>query len=164
MKTKLTGALLIAGLLTGAILKPGLSIAAEAPKTLPDIYDESADAAKQISDAVAQAKKENKRVLLQFGANWCGWCHKLHKLFETDKAVGSKLNSNYVVAMIDVNKGHNKDLVTKYGGEKLGLPFIVILGADGKQVTVKNTGELEEGDHHSPEKVIAFLDQWAPGK
>ena len=138
-------------------------LAADASTTeRPRIYDESADGSKQIDEAVAKAKTGNKRVFLQFGANWCGWCHKLHKLFASDTAINEKLKVDYVVAMIDVNKRHNADLVTKYKGEHLGLPFIVILDANGKQLTTKNTGELEDGDHHSPEKVMSFLKMWAP--
>src|SRR5262249_10568765 len=113
---------------------------------------------------VAQAKKENKRVLLQFGANWCPWCHKLNKLFETDKGIHDELSGHFVVALIDVNKGHNKDLIMKYGTEKLGLPFIVIVDADGKHVTTQNSDQLEEGKQHSPEKVTAFLKKWEAKK
>jgi thioredoxin-related protein len=142
---------------------PFRSAAAESAKTdRPNIYDESLDGSKQIVDAVATAKKENKRVLLQFGANWCGWCHKLHKLCENDKAIAEELKDNYVVALVDVNKGHNSSVVTKYKGEGLGLPFIVVLDSDGTRLTTKNTGELEEGDHHSPDKVMEFLKKWAP--
>ena len=39
----------------------------------PPIYDESADAQKQLTAALERAKKDNKIILLQFGANWCGW-------------------------------------------------------------------------------------------
>jgi hypothetical protein len=31
-------------------------------------------------------------------------------------------------------------------------PVIVILDAEGKQLTTKDSSELEEGDHHSPAK------------
>src|ERR1044071_2214981 len=61
----------------------------------PPIYDTKADGAKQIADALATAKREHKRVLLQFGANWCGWCHKLHALFQGDKNIAAFLISNY---------------------------------------------------------------------
>jgi hypothetical protein len=44
------------------------------------------------------------------------------------------------------------------------LPLIVVLDADGKQLTTQDTGKLEEGDHHSPEKVMAFLKEWSPKK
>jgi len=130
----------------------------------PAIYDESADGQKQLPKAIEQAKKDNKVILLQFGANWCGWCHKLHGLFDTDQAIHSKLQKNYIVVMVDVNKGHNSDFAAKYGADKHGLPCIVVLDSTGKHLTTKDTGELEEGDHHSPEKVMAFLNQWSPKK
>ena len=127
----------------------------------PAIYDEKADGAKQIADALVTAKKENKRVLLQFGANWCGWCHRLHGLFESDAKISSKLKEAYVVVLVDVNKSHNADINQKYGNPmQHGLPVIVILDAGGKQLTTQDTGKLEEGDHHDPAKVLAFLNQW----
>src|SRR5580693_4029017 len=105
----------------------------------PPIYDESADGSKQIADALAVAGKDGKRVLLQFGANWCPWCHKLHALFATDKSIAARLKSDYVVVLIDVNKGRNSEVDAKYGHPtRLGLPVIVILDAQGKQLTTKN--------------------------
>lgn len=140
--------------------------AADAPKgTRPNLYDESANGSKQIADALVIAKKENKHVLLQFGANWCGWCHRLHKLCESDKDIAETLKNGFVVVLIDVNKEHNQDVDTKYGHPtQFGLPVIVVLDADGKLLTTQDTGKLEEGDHHSPEKVMAFLKEWSPKK
>jgi hypothetical protein len=60
--------------------------------------------------------------------------------------------------MIDVNKGHNKDVDTKHGHPtRFGLPAIVVLDTEGNQLTTQNTGELEEGRRYSPQKVMAFL-------
>ena len=39
-----------------------------------------------------------------------------------------------------------------------------MLDVDGKQLTTKNTEELEDVDHHNPEKVKAFLSEWAAAK
>jgi|SRR6185369_3418074 thiol:disulfide interchange protein len=166
MKIKSLHAALVLGLFVTALGLPGEVFAAETSKPArTKIYDESADGSKQIAAALAIAKKDNKRVLLQFGANWCGWCHKLHKLFETDKAIGERLKADFVVVMIDVNEGHNKDTDTKYGHPtRFGLPAIVILDSDGKQLTTKDSGELEEGDHHHPGKVLAFLKEWSGKK
>ncbi len=134
--------------------------AQDSPKTAaPKIYDESSNGASQINDALEIAKKDHKRILLDFGANWCIWCHRLHELFETNKAIARELKKEYVVVMIDV---HNTETDAKYGQPtKLGLPVIVVLDADGKQVTTQDTGKLEEGDHHSPKKVMTFLKEWA---
>jgi len=131
------------------------------PYTGPRIYDESVDFADQVNAAIFAAKKEKKRVLLQFGANWCSWCHKLHKLFEADAVIREKLRANFIVVMVDTDKKQNRDLTAKYGGEKMGIPLVVILDAEGEHLVTKNTAELEEGDHHDPKKVLSFLSQWA---
>jgi len=166
MKTPSMLARLFAGLLLMMALQRSETGAAEVPQTpRPKIYDESLDGSKQIADALTTAKKKNQRVLLQFGANWCNWCHLLHKLFATDKAIMERLKADYVVVLIDVNQAHNKDIDTKYGNPtRFGLPVLVILDADGKQLTTKNTAELEQGRQHDPDKVLAFLKQWAPKK
>lgn len=150
------------------ILLPLLQIQglpSDAKPARPDIYDEKADGEKQVEAALAEAKAGNKVVLLQFGANWCGWCHKLHNLFQSDAKIAAKLKESFVVVHVDVNKGHNAVTDTKYGNPtQHGLPVIVLLGADGKPLTTQDTGKLEEGDHHDPAKVLAFLNQWAPRK
>src|SRR5260221_14121048 len=91
MKTRILPTSLLLCLLFTLACWPGRALSGDAPKNSPDIYDVKAEGSKQISDALAVAKKEHKHVLLQFGANWCGWCHKLHKLCETDKTLAAKL-------------------------------------------------------------------------
>jgi thiol-disulfide isomerase/thioredoxin len=141
----------------------GNSKAKASLRSQPNIYDEFADGSKQIAQALDIAAKEHKHVILQFGANWCGWCHKLHKLFETDNGIAEKLKNDYVVVLIDVNKEHNKDIDARYGNpSQFGLPVIVVLDTNGKQLTTQDTGKLEAGDHHDPEKVMAFLKEWSP--
>jgi thiol:disulfide interchange protein len=135
----------------------------------PAIYDTKADGNQQIAAALAQAKKANKHVLLQFGANWCGWCHKLHSLFKNDKDLAAFLEANYIVVLVDVDKvdgkDHNADINERYGKPtQFGLPALVVLDADGKKLTMQDTGKLEEGDHHDPKKVMSFLKEWAPKK
>ncbi len=154
-----------AAVLLSGFCSPAFGTETPAKTTRPAIYDESADASRQIADALAVAKKEHKRVLLQFGANWCGWCHKLHRLFQTDQEIAAKLKAAYVVVLVDVNKGHNGDTDKKYGNPmRLGLPALVILDADGKTLIIQDSGKLEQGDHHDPKKVLAFLNKWAAQK
>ena len=163
MKTHVLRAWFAPSLLAAILaLTGGVQAGDNPPAAKADIYDGAADGSKQIAEAVALAGKDGKRILLQFGANWCPWCHKLHSLFHTDKDIAARLKSDYVVVLIDVNQGHNKVVDAKFGHPILhGLPVIVILDSDGKQLTTKDSGELEEGDHHSPAKVLAFLEKWS---
>ena len=156
---------LIAFALAGMLrLLPTAHAADPAPKSArPPIYDETADGAKQIDAALATAKTNHQRVLLQFGANWCGWCHKLHQLFAADPKIAARLKSDYVVVLVDVNKDHNAAINQRYGNPmQFGLPVLVVLDANGKLLTTQDTGKLESGDHHDPAKVLDFLDRWSP--
>jgi thiol:disulfide interchange protein len=165
MKIRRLSLLGAAALLALSICSSGFGADASAKTSRSAIYDENADGAKQIAAALAGAKKENKQVLLQFGANWCGWCHKLHKLCQTDAEIAARLKESFVVVLVDVNKGHNNDINQKYGNPmRLGLPVIVILNADGKVLVTQDTGKLEAGDHHDPKKVLGFLNEWTAKK
>ncbi|MBL8150630.1 MAG: thioredoxin family protein, partial [Blastocatellia bacterium] len=57
----------------------------------------------------------------------------------------------------------NLDIASKYGVDlkKLGVPTIVILDKKGSVLKVQNTGELEEGQKHSPTKVLELLKNYS---
>ena len=89
----------------------------------------------QIAEAVARAKRKNKRVLIQWGANWCGWCHLLHGTFNENPEVARKLLYEYDVVLVDIGKwDKNLELAEKYGADfkNNGVPYLTILDADGK--------------------------------
>jgi len=133
----------------------------EAPKGKPPLYDESADGHAQVAAAVKRAARENKRVLLQIGGNWCPWCYKLHELFVTDKAIAKELNYEYEVVDLDVGHGEkNKDLLAHYGIVAKSYPFLAVIGGDDKLITQQETGVLEDGPKHDPKRVADFLAKW----
>jgi len=89
----------------------------------------------------------------------------LHQLFESDRAIRKALKAGYVVVMVDVNGGHNVETVTKFANPtQLGLPVMMILDSDGKQLTTQDTGSLVTDGRHDPEKILAFLRQWMPSR
>jgi thiol:disulfide interchange protein len=151
-----------------AALQPaGLRAAPEYPAKGPDIYDTHADGQAQIAAALQRAAAEHKRVLVDFGANWCIWCRRLHATFESDPVVSAALGRGFVVVMIDVNTRNgmkrNAGVNERYGNPvRHGIPVLVVLDSDGKQLTTKDSGELEEGEGHSPARITAFLAAWAP--
>jgi thioredoxin-related protein len=145
--------------------RPGAGHPAAPKKAEVAIYDESADAQAQIDAALTKAKKENRRVLIQWGGNWCGWCRLLHAKFQSDPAIRKELSYEYDVVNVDI--GHfdkNLDIAAKYGAMGLkddGVPYLTVLDASGTPVVNHDTGSLEtkgEGEPgHDPAKVLAFL-------
>lgn len=127
----------------------------------PKLYDESADVKSLISAAVAKAKKENQRVLVQWGGNWCGWCYRLDDCMKKDRDIARTVLYEYVVVHADAGApaGKNIDLATSYGADLKthGFPYLTVLDGDGKVIANQDTGSLEVGDAHDPKKVLAFL-------
>jgi thiol-disulfide isomerase/thioredoxin len=131
-----------------------------AEKAKVAVYDEQADAAKQIDAALARAKKENRRVLVQWGANWCGWCVKLHALCGKDTAISRELMYEYDVVLVDIGRfDKHMELAQKFGAnlKEHGVPFLTVLASDGQVLANQDTGSLEAGDAHDPQKVLGFL-------
>jgi thioredoxin-related protein len=131
----------------------------------PSIYDAKADAKEQIKAATALARRDAKRVLVMFGGDWCGWCHKLHGLFASDPAIREVLREEYVLVMVDTEAPGALVLLDKCKAalseedraKVFGVPFLSVLDSDGKVVKAQRTDPLEEGDHHDPAKVKDFL-------
>ena len=133
-------------------------------KPAPPVYDEAAIGSEQIMAALANAKKENRRVLVQWGANWCGWCKLLHELQKSDRTISKELMYEYDVVRIDIGQfNKHMDLAEKYGADlkKNGVPFLTVLDADGKVLANQETSSLEskvEGQKgHDPKLVLDFL-------
>lgn len=150
---------------------PAAAPAPASAQTMPQkeaakpIYDEKADAKKQIAAALAQAKMNHRRVLVQWGGNWCGWCVKLHELCSSDEKIKHELLFEYEVVHVDAGRpdGKNVDLAASYGADvkKNGFPFLTILDSDGTVVVNQETSSLELADKskmgHDPKRVLDFL-------
>ena len=110
--------------------------------------------------AQAQAKKENKLVMLDFtGSDWCGWCIKLNKDVFSKAEFADYAKKNLVLVEVDFprrkqlskeQKQANQALAEKHKIE--GYPTIIVLNPEGKAV-----GQL--GYMDSPKKFIAELDK-----
>ncbi len=145
---------------------------AKPAKAKPQVYDEAADGKKQIEAALAKAKKNNRRVLVQWGANWCGWCIKLHGLYASDRDIAKTLMYEYDVVFVDVGQfNKNIELATGYGADlkKNGLPYLTILDEGAKPLANQETGSLEKKPDdsgsatetgHDPAKVKEFLTKY----
>ncbi len=159
-------ALLSAAIIFAVVAIPRAALAQEsgekktaAKQAKKHIYDEKADAEADIAAAVARAKKENKRVLVMYGGNWCGWCYKLHDVFKKNRDVARTLLYEYELVMVDIGRTNkHQDIVKAYEAKIKGVPFLTVLDGDGKVVVNQPTEPLEEGgDHHNPDLVQAFL-------
>ncbi|GAA4336464.1 hypothetical protein GCM10023149_45280 [Mucilaginibacter gynuensis] len=95
-----------------------------------------------MKQAYAQATKENKNVIIVFQSSTREWCKKFEASIN-DESVKKLIDDNYVVVYLDLMEDPNKkelenpgaiDILTKYQGEKAGLPFWVVADAKGTKL------------------------------
>jgi thiol:disulfide interchange protein len=134
---------------------------AHAQFTPRHIYNENADAHADIRDALTTAAREHKRVILDFGGNWCGDCQVLDIYFHRapNDAI---LNANYVLVDIDIGRfDKNVDVARKYNVPLTpGVPALAVLDSRGRLLYSQKNGEFEKMQRMSPESVTEFLEKW----
>ena len=136
---------------TRALVKP-------TTQSKSDLYNEKADARELVAKAVSKAHRDHSRVMVMFGGDWCGWCHKLHQLLGSDREIAGILRGEYVLTLVDTAAPNCQELMKEWKvDQSKGFPYLVVLDKDGKIVTHQETGVLEEGDHHDPAKVKNLL-------
>lgn len=125
------------------------------------IFDVKKNPQKDLSAAVKLAKKENKKILLDVGGDWCSWCRKLDKLFHQNEDISSYMEKHYVVVKVNYSKENkNEKFLSKYPKIE-GYPHLFVLDKNGKLQQSQNTGDLESGDNYDPAKVMDFFKKWA---
>ena len=127
------------------------------------IYSDTADANHDIAQALVTAQHEHKRVILDFGGNWCGDCQVLDIYMHQPPNL-DLLDNNFV--LVHVNIGHydkNTELAEKYQIPlKKGVPGLAVLDAHGKILYSQKNGEFEAMRKMDPASVTEFLNKWKP--
>jgi thioredoxin 1 len=127
------------------------------------IYSDTADAHADIAQALHTAASEHKRVILDFGGNWCGDCQVLD-IYMHQQPNLPILESNFVLVHVDI--GHydkNTDIADKYDVPlKKGVPALVVLDSRGHILYTQKNGEFEAMRRMDPASVTEFLNQWKP--
>jgi thiol:disulfide interchange protein len=135
--------------------------AAQTPIVKKHIYSETADPKADIAAALVQAKNEHKRVLLDFGGDWCGDCQVLDIYFH-QAPNESLLEKNFVLVHVWI--GHidkNLDIPEKYGvAIHKGVPALAVISAKGQPIFAQKTGEFEDMRHMDAQSVTDFLQKW----
>jgi thioredoxin 1 len=125
------------------------------------IYPSIDSAAADIEAALAAARGSHKRVILDFGGDWCPDCQVLNIYFQQSPNA-ELLAQNFV--RVNINVGHidaNKDIAERYGVPLKGVPALAVLDSHGKVVYAQNK-EFSDMRHLDSSALTAFLNKWKP--
>ncbi len=127
-------------------------------KANPHLYPDNPNASTDIAAAIVRARRENKRILLDFGGNWCGDCQVLD-IYYHQSPNAELLEKHFIV--VHVNIGHmdqNVAVAERYNVPiKRGVPALAVLDSHGKLLYSEREKEFE---HSTPEEITKFLNRW----
>ncbi len=131
------------------------------PFTSKHIYSETADPNADIAAGLAKAKREHKRVLLDFGGDWCPDCQVLDIYFHQSPNL-ELLTKNFVLVHVWIGQmDRNIDVAAKYGvpiGK--GVPALAVVDPSGKVLYSQQTGQFNNMSHMESPSVTEFLNKW----
>ena len=125
-------------------------------------YDPERNPFTDLEQAVVEAEKNNKHILLEIGGDWCVWCHILDDFFQNKPKVAAALQQNYVVIKVNFSDENYNEAFLSQFPPAAGYPHFYILNQHGELLHSQNTAELEEGRSYNDEVFLAFLEDWRP--
>ena len=125
-------------------------------------YDAVRDPAVDLQNAVAEATRTGKRILLEVGGEWCVWCHTMDAYFDEHPTLLERREQKFVTVKINFSEeNENKTFLSQY--PKIpGFPHIFVLESSGAFLHSQGTGELESGKSYDLDRFSGFLKRWEP--
>lgn len=129
-----------------------------------EIYPAPEQASADVAAAIKTAAAENRRVILDFGGNWCPDCQALDIYFH-DAANKPILDANYVLVHVNIGLvNQNLDIAARYGIPlNKGVPALAVLDTNGQLIYSQKAGEFEAMRRMESSAVTQFLLRWKPG-
>ena len=132
------------------------------PYTKRHLYDEQVDPNQLVTDALKQAKAEHKRVILDFGGDWCGDCQVLD-IYSHEAPNDDLINKHFIVVHIFVPSDYsNMARWRRSTGYRLIAEFLrwQCSTANGKVLYSQKTGEFNDMRHMDAASLTEFLNHW----
>jgi thiol:disulfide interchange protein len=130
-----------------------------------DIYPDPSQAKADLAAALKTAAATHRRVLLDFGGNWCGDCQVLD-LYMHDSKNQPLIDANFVVVHINIGRmDANLDIAEKYQVPlNKGVPALAVLSEHGALLYSQKNGEFEAMRSMESSALTEFLVQWRPAR
>lgn len=125
-------------------------------------FDPKRDPKVDLASAVALASKNGKRIILDVGGEWCGWCVLLDEYLYKNKQLGKLRDTHFIWVKINMSEENENAAFLASYPEIRGYPHLFVLDEAGKLLHSQDTSMLEKGNGYDLPKFTAFLKRWAP--
>ena len=123
------------------------------------IYPEISQAQPDVDAALKLARRTHKRIILDFGADWCGDCQVLDIYFHQSPNV-EILDKNFIEVKVNIGREDaNLDIAHRYGVPVHGVPALAVIDGQGKVLVAQDT-EFSDMRYMQSSAVTDFLNRW----
>jgi thiol:disulfide interchange protein len=128
-----------------------------------DVYPNPAQGRSDLTLALKTAAATHRRVLLDFGGNWCPDCLVLD-VYLHDARNKPLLDGNFVLVPINIGmEDANLDIASRYGIEiKKGVPALAVLSEHGQLIYSQTNHQFSAMRTMQSSSVTEFLVKWRP--
>jgi thiol:disulfide interchange protein len=124
-------------------------------------YDVTRDPAKDLQEAIVQATKTNKRILLDVGGDWCVYCHMMDATFEGHPQLQKVRDTYYIMVKVNYStENPNQAFLASYP-KIADYPHFFVLDSKGTLLHSQPTHGFEHGKTYNVGKIDAFLKKWS---
>ncbi len=127
-------------------------------------FDPKRDPKADLATAIKTATKTGKRIILDVGGEWCGWCVHMDKFVFRNKALDKLLKANFVWIKINMSPENENVAFLREYPEIIGYPHLFVLDKAGKLIHSQDTVALEKKETYDLAKFNEFLKLWSPQK
>ena len=137
------------------------------------VYKICRDQDASYSASLAQAKEQNKMLVVVLGAEWCPWCLSLHHML-SDPSFGGRFGQKFQLTDVGLFEGKKKIPSGEAVLAKLknqahfdkkidGIPVLAVVNPKNEKAVIIDTEPLEKNTKtkkgHDPKKVLAALEK-----
>ncbi len=94
-----------------------------------------------LTEVIEMASTQNKKVFVDFHADWCLPCKILDEEVFNKRDVYTYFNRNFINYKVDIEKGNGANLKLMYGADE--LPTLLFLDDKGSVLT-RNNGQVSQ--------------------
>lgn len=125
------------------------------------IFDQNADFESQLKEALLEAGKTGKRIIVEFGGDWCFWSIKMSKVLESP-IFRSLLQKHFIFLRCFAGREGECPYPEYLEFPNIpSLPFFILLNEKGGIIASQRTEEFEFFRFYNRIKLYFFLKNWA---
>jgi hypothetical protein len=125
------------------------------------VFDPRQDPTPVFEAALARSRATGKKVLVEYGGDWCGGAVRLDALLCRPE-VASLIRRHFIHVRCHVgDDGRANSALIEHPVDMDAIPFFSLVDRDGRIVATQPTEPFELFWWYRKSKVIAFLQDWA---